>query len=43
MQTDFRAIFAEVLRDLFGATPTQIDQVIPGYSGLGLTELDCVV
>lgn len=42
MRTDFRAIFAEVLRDLFAANPTQIDSIIPGYSALGLTELNCI-
>ena len=42
MVTDFRAIFAEVLRDLFSASQAQIDSIIPGYSGLGLTELDCL-
>lgn len=36
--TDFRAIYAKILRSLYNATPAQIDQVIPGYSGLGLVE-----
>lgn len=36
--TDFRAVYARVLRALYGATNNQIDQVIPNYSTLGLTE-----
>jgi uncharacterized protein (DUF1501 family) len=36
--TDFRAIYARILRTLYGATPTQLDQIIPGYSTLGLVE-----
>lgn len=44
MRTDFRAIFAEVLRDLFSASNGQIDAAIPGYStsGLAATELDWI-
>ncbi len=32
--TDFRAVYARILRTLYSATPAQIDQVIPGYSSL---------
>ena len=42
--TDFRAVFGEVLRDVFNATTNQIDQVIPGYiaGNLAAQELGCI-
>ena len=38
-ETDYRALFWELLRDHMGANPSTVDQVFPGYSGLGLSEL----
>jgi len=35
-QTDYRAIFWEILRDHMGASPVTADTVFPGYSSLGL-------
>jgi len=35
-QTDYRAIFWEILRDHMGASPVTADSVFPGYSSLGL-------
>lgn len=36
MNTDFRAIFWEILRDHMGASPATVDAVFPGYTSLGL-------
>lgn len=41
-RTDYRAIFWEILRDHMGADPAKVNQVFPGYSGLGLTELGLI-
>ena len=41
-RTDYRAIFWEILRDHMGAAPATVDQVFPGYSGLGLTEVGLI-
>ena len=42
--TDFRAVFGEALRDIFGANNTQIDRIIPGYlaANLQAQELGCI-
>ena len=42
MRTDYRAIFWEILRDHMGAAAGSVDQVFPGYSSLGLTELGLI-
>lgn len=40
--TDYRAIFWEILRDHMGAAPSSADTVFPGYTSLGLQELNLV-
>ena len=35
-QTDYRAIFWEILRDHMGASPAGLESIFPGYTGLGL-------
>ena len=35
-QTDYRAIFWEILRDHMGASPPAPDAIFPGYTSLGL-------
>jgi uncharacterized protein (DUF1501 family) len=35
-QTDYRAIFWEILRDHMGAAPAGVDSVFPNYTALGL-------
>jgi uncharacterized protein (DUF1501 family) len=40
--TDYRAIFWEILRDHMGASASAADTVFPGYSSLGLTELNLI-
>ena len=41
-RTDYRAIFWEILRDHMGADPAKVNNVFPGYTGLGLTELNLI-
>jgi uncharacterized protein (DUF1501 family) len=40
--TDYRAIFAEILREHMGCDAATLDLVFPGYSTAGLAELDIV-
>ena len=40
--TDYRAIFWEILRDHMGASASAADTVFPGYSSLGLAELNLI-
>ncbi len=40
VRTDYRAVFWEILRDHMGADPQSADTVFPGYSSLGLSELN---
>ena len=42
LRTDYRAIFWEILRDHMGADPAKVNNVFPGYTGLGLTELGLI-
>lgn len=42
MNTDYRAIFWEILRDHMGADPATADSIFPGYTGLGLQELGLI-
>jgi len=42
VRTDYRAIFWEILRDHMGADPAKVNTVFPGYTGLGLTELNLI-
>ncbi|HKQ98080.1 MAG TPA: DUF1501 domain-containing protein [Candidatus Polarisedimenticolia bacterium] len=42
VRTDYRAIFWEILRDHMGADPAKVNNVFPGYTGLGLTELGLI-
>jgi uncharacterized protein (DUF1501 family) len=42
MRTDYRAIFWEILRDHMGALASTADVIFPGYSSLGLPELELV-
>ena len=41
-RTDYPAILWEVLRDHMAADPARVDAIFPGYSSLGLSELNLI-
>ena len=38
MQTDYRTVFWEILRDHMGALPGTANTIFPGYATLGLAQ-----